>query len=206
MWALESATQIEKGSYYALITAKVFTIFMFEGVIHHLGETLSPSWSERIGKKPVAARESLPDRHKTVRRLLGRSNDASDFQSIQTLVQRLTDFRDSLAHPKVVRETFKRTVKSPDEAKMELGLTFDASEVPGDFKRLEAYSLELVDTAAALLETTDWDEGRAKYPHLQDLEFEAGQLRCVLHISASYSGSSRILAHTPSQGQVNNEK
>ena len=38
--AILSAEAEPVGSYWPLISAKVFTAFMFEGVIHHLGVTL----------------------------------------------------------------------------------------------------------------------------------------------------------------------
>jgi hypothetical protein len=43
--AIQRASDEEKGSFWELVTAKVFTAFMFEGVVHHLGEKLSPEWN-----------------------------------------------------------------------------------------------------------------------------------------------------------------
>ena len=45
-WAMKSVATTPNGSYYALITAKVFTAFMFEGTVDRLGETLCPTWNQ----------------------------------------------------------------------------------------------------------------------------------------------------------------
>jgi len=44
--ALEHAKLRTEGSLYPLITARVFTAFAVEGVIHHLGQTLCTTWDK----------------------------------------------------------------------------------------------------------------------------------------------------------------
>ena len=46
-WALRSAASVSNGSDYAAITEKIFTAFMFGGVVHHFGETLCSSANNR---------------------------------------------------------------------------------------------------------------------------------------------------------------
>jgi hypothetical protein len=206
-WAIESAAENPNGSYYALITARVFTAFIFEGVINHLGETLCPTWNElrsrevrcwiarcraflrrAVGcmedKKPPLAREPLAEKHKIIRRLLKLDNGGREYQEIQPSVHRAFKFRDGFAHPKLLQETVEDSVQSPDFAPMPAiawESEIDASLIESDYKQLETYCTSLLHAAADLLEST---ASRKEYPHLADLEFEAAQLRRFLHSSS----------------------
>ena len=208
-WAIESAAGKPTGSYYALITGKVFTAFLFEGVVNHLGETLCPTWNEfrsrevhgwiarcrdflcrvlgcKENKKCPLSREPLAEKHRTVRRLLHRKNDGREWQEIQSTVNRVFRFRDSFAHPKVFQETIEDAVQSPDLAAIppiKWESEIDVLRIEGDYRQVERYCIDLLDAAADLLERAD---GREKYPHLADPAFEAVQLRGFLH-SASIS-------------------
>lgn len=104
-WATKSAATISNGSYYALITAKVFTAFMFEGTVDRLGEILCSTWNQR-GPRPSheLARQPLAERHKAVRGFLQMDNSGREYQDLSLLVDRLLIFRDSFAHPKACQE------------------------------------------------------------------------------------------------------
>ena len=214
-WAIESAAGNPTGSYYALVTAKTFTAFMFEGVINHLGETLCPTWNElrsrevrgRIArcraflrrvvgrseeKKPPLAREPLRDRHKTIRGFLGRDNSGKEYQEIQPAVKRTFRSRDGFAHPKLFQKTIEDSVQSPDFAAIPAiawESEIDASRIESDYKQMETYCFDLLDTAADLLESPD---SREKYPHLADLELAAAQLRRFLHSSSTSTWTCRL--------------
>jgi hypothetical protein len=196
-WALRSAATTPTGSYYPLITAKIFTAFMFEGAIDYLGETLCPTWntsSSRPNRAP--AWQPLAERHKAVRRLLNLDNGNREYDDIRAIVDRLFRFRDSFAHPKVLEQTIQDSVPNAMAAAPEIAweAEVDATLVQSDFDTLEAYSVGLLDTAADCLESVlerGWDEWQQKYPHLTDLHLEAAYLRGILHspsyFSADYS-------------------
>src|SRR5579872_3095941 len=138
-WAIDSSARNPTGSYYALVTANVFTAFMFEGVINHLGEKLCSTWNElrirevrgwiarcrlllrrafgcKEDKKTPLAREPLAEKHKAVRCLLKLDNGGKEYQEIRRAVNRIFRFRDSFAHPKILRQTIEDSVQSPDLA------------------------------------------------------------------------------------------
>jgi hypothetical protein len=142
-WALRSAATTPTGSYYPLITAKIFTAFMFEGAIDYLGETLCPTWntsSSRPNRAP--AWQSLAERHKAVRRLLNLDNGNREYDDIRAIVDRLFRFRDSFAHPKVLEQTIQDSVPNAMAAAPEIAweAEVDATLVQSDFNTLEAYS------------------------------------------------------------------
>lgn len=113
-WAIKSAAASPVGSHYVLITAKVFTAFMFEGVVDRVVERLCSIWNSPPEKKGRTAlsHQSLGERHKTVRDFLGLDNGGSQYQEIRLLVGGLLTFRDSFAHPKLCRETVQDRVQS----------------------------------------------------------------------------------------------
>jgi hypothetical protein len=192
-WAMRSAASVQTGSYYALITARVFTAFMFEGVVDHLGEKLCSTWKQPNQRRNVAlARQPLAERHKAVRRFLQLDNGIKQYQDISRIVDRLLTFRDSFAHPKVCRELIQDAVQSDLEAIP--GIAWEpevdanaATVVERDYQELERYSIELLDIAAACLEQTlreGWIVWQQKYPHLANLDLEAAYLRGFLHSSS----------------------
>jgi hypothetical protein len=194
-WAMRSASNNPNGSYYALITAKVFTAFMFEGVVDHLGEILCSTWSEpgpgpnNQGQRTRLARQPLVERHKAVRRLLQLDNGSRQYQDIHGLVGRVLSFRDSFAHPKGIQETVWDSVQSDLSAIPDIAweTEVDAAKIENDLQELENYSMSLLDSAAASLDDTlakGWDVWQQRYPHLTDLHLEAACLRGFLHSSS----------------------
>jgi hypothetical protein len=193
-WAIKSAPSASSPaeSDYALITAKVFTAFMVEGTVDHVGERLCSTWN-LLPEKKALARQSLEERHKTVRGFLGLDNSGGEYQEIRLLIGRLIAFRDSFAHPKLHRETVQDRVPSELDAIPEIAWEKDrdAAKIEADFRALEKYSQSLLDSAAACLERALADVSdlaRQAYPHLQNLDLEAAQLRNFLH-SPSWSFS-----------------
>src|ERR1700682_2106861 len=156
-WAMKSAASIPIGSYYALITAKIFTAFMFEGVVDHLGEILSSTWKQPDpGRNNALARRPLAERHKAVRRFLQLDMDGRQYFDISILVERRLTFRDSCAHPKVCQQIIQDSVQSDLAAIPRIAWEpeIDAAKIEGDYRELERYSISLLDTAAARLEKT----------------------------------------------------
>jgi hypothetical protein len=193
-WALRVAAATPSGSYYPLITAKVFTAFMFEGAIDYLGGTLCPNWNASSSVPSRApARQPLDDRHKAVRRLLDLDNGTKEYADIRALTGRIFRFRDSFAHPKVLEKTIQDSVSNELAAAPDIAweAEVDATLIQSDFDTIEAYSVGLLDTAADCLESVlerGWDEWQQKYPHLTDLHLEAAYLRGILH-SPSHSSA-----------------
>jgi hypothetical protein len=198
--AIQRASYEERGSFWELVTAKVFTAFMFEGVIHHLGEKLEPQWNsprERgVSQKPrpALARKPLDVRHRAVRSLLSLDNEGPEYEDIRCLVSRLIEFRDCFAHPKEHRAEIADEVSSEFDAMPEIAWQPDVrfDTVNGDFDRIETYCGELLKTASDLLKRTyeGWTVWQQKYPHLRDLKLEAacfsGFLYCTAHSTFSY--------------------
>ena len=191
-WALKSAADTPNGSYFALIAAKVFTAFMFEGIIHHLGEKLCPNWNDPIvgpdnkNPRPALARQPLAERHKAVRRLLGLVNSDRQYQEIQSLAARLTLFRDCFAHPKEHHVIINDYVQSELESMPDIAweAEINAQQIEGDYQEPETYCLRLLDAAASLLESTDadgWSVWQQRFPHLSNLKLEAAYLKGFLH-------------------------
>jgi hypothetical protein len=191
-WAIKSAVS-SPANKYALITAKVFTAFMVEGTVDLVGERLCSTWkSLPENGRTALARQPLEDRHKKVRGLLGLDNSGCEYREIRLLVGPLITFRDSFAHPKLHRETTQDRVPSGVEAIPEIPWEkHDAAKIEADFQALEKYSQSLLDSAAACLERALADVSdlaRQAYPHLQNLNLEAAQLRDLLR-SESWSFS-----------------
>jgi hypothetical protein len=182
---MKSAAKIPTGQYYALITAKVFTAFMFEGVIHHLGEKLCSTWNQ--GPKPLAFRD-LSKRHKAIHCFLQLDNSGAEYQHIGPLVSRLVEFRDSFAHPKVCQQVIEDSVQSELAAIPDIAweAEVDASNIEREYQELENYCRELLETAATRLEDTDkrgYPAWLAAYPHLVkpfNPPLEAAYLRAFL--------------------------
>ena len=200
--AIQRASDEEKGSFWELVTARVFTAFMFEGVVHHIGGKLSPTWDAQrergAGQKarPALAREPLDVRHKAVRSLLDLDNGGSEYEDIRCLVKRLIKFSDSFAHPKEHHAAIADEVPSEFDAMPEIAwqpeVRFDTAS--GDFYRIEAYCDELLKTASDLRRRTydeEWTVWQQKYPHLRDLKLEAalfrGFLYCTGHSTFNYT-------------------
>ena len=192
-WAIESAASNPAGSYYALITAKVFTAFMFEGVVDHLGEILCSTWNNPRPRtnnrcpKSALSHGKLVEKHKTVRCLLQLANSSSEYQDIQLLVDRLLRFRHSFAHPKAHQQTIQDCVQSNLAAIPGIAweTEIDTAKIKDDYQKLETYSRSLLDKAAACLENTleqGLDFWQQKYPHLGDLHREAVFLKGFLDL------------------------
>jgi len=191
-WAITTAAIEPNGSFYALLTARVFTAFMFEGVVHHLGETLCPVWgkprprSDGQRERPPLERQSVEERHKVVRRLLRMHNGGTEYQAIRMVVGRIVLFRDRFAHPKAHQQTVKDYVESelarlPD---IDWEAEITMAQVESDYQQVEEYCTMLLNVAADLLEeayTSGWDVWRQRYPHLPYLRSHAGYLRVFLH-------------------------
>ena len=190
---MKSAANIPNGSYYALITAKVFTAFMFEGVVNHLGEKLCSTWNKSDpSPKKALARQPLTERHKKVRRFLQLDNSGRQYEDISVLVDRLLKFRDSFAHPKICQQIIQDSVRTEFAAipSIEWETEIEAAKIECDYQEIEKYAIYLLDTAAACLENTfaqGWDAWQQAYPHLGDLRLEAAYLRGFLHSPAHSS-------------------
>jgi hypothetical protein len=195
-WAIRSVAQNPIGSYHALITAKVFTAFMFEGVINHLGERLCPTWNDprparASGKcRPSLSREPVDQKHKSVRQFLDLDNSGGQYQCIRPIVGRLFRFRDCFAHPKALQDSKEDRVESDLTPIPSIGWENDivAPQVARDYEEIETYCISMLDTAAARLESTyqsGWDVAQEKYPHLANLKLEAACLKGFLHSSSN---------------------
>ncbi len=173
----------------ALVVGRVFTAFMFEGVIGELGAVLCPTWNEALGDRRPLARMSLACRHKWVRSVLELENGDVEYDRLRLVLQRLFKFRDNFAHPKKHGQTIEVVADSAEEvATMLIAWEPDLNprEVSADYQTIEAYCLDLLSRAAGLLERySKWDmseERMKRFPHLsdRDLELEA-DLNAFLH-------------------------
>lgn len=174
--AVEWALAQEHKSQSASITAKMFTAFMFEGVVHRIGQVLDHDWE--TGEHPPA-RRPLEERHRSIRKLVGLANGGQDYQAIQTTVAGLIRFRDHFAHPKLLQNT--RTVSEKDVQTnqpifWEQDLSFTVVEQ--GFGQVLAYCQLLLDTAATLLESVD--PASSAFQHIDLLEKTASELRAFL--------------------------
>jgi hypothetical protein len=182
-WAIRQAAKKEIGSYYALVTARVFTAFMFEGVIHRLGETLCHTWNEGQPESCPMARRGLNERHKAVRRMLEMNNSGSEYREIRPALDRLFSFRDTLAHPKVRHERLDDVIR-PSKSESEI----DGEAIPLEFSCLENYCIALVDRAAAVVKDTlglGLDVFEQRFPHLKNPKLATAELAGLLHCPRS---------------------
>jgi hypothetical protein len=166
-WALKSAAATSIGGYYAVLTAKVFTAFMFEGVIHHLGQILCSTWD---GRKPIK------ERHKAVRSILKLDNGGEEYQAIKPVIDRIFAFRDLFAHPKEHRQTIEAGQRSELEKTLSSELPeVDLAEAKRDYKKVFDYCEGLLDAAADLVRKSDHGSERAR--------LEADLLRNLLRVT-----------------------
>lgn len=197
-WAVQSAIANPESCEYALITSKVFSAFMFDGVVECLGEKLCSTWKESrpapMGRRPRPAlsHEPLRVRHRAVRGLLKMNSGDREFQEVRPLVEGFVRFRDSFAHPKTYRETIQDRVRSEcapiPRIQWETGL--EPNTVEKDLWQLESYSIGLLDRGATLLEAALAKGLYSQiYPHLDNIRNEAVYLRAFLH------GTSHAISH-----------
>jgi hypothetical protein len=179
-WALQVHNSSPSGDRSALIVASVFTAFMAEGVIHCIGQASYQDWE----KRQAIARLPWQERHKKVRHWLGLSNSTKDYQSIRSVLEAAFDFRNQLAHPKLltsceIGEENTHMLTPIPATHWERHLL----EVQATYEVVKEYCQSLLDAAAAKLKEAlqEHDLGRSKYPHLKNIEFESALLRGLLH-------------------------
>jgi len=189
---VEAAVETPIGSSDKLIIARVFTTFMFEGTIHHLGETLCPTWNDQRQRARPFAYEPVVDRHKRVRRLLRLDNSGNEYKRIEAIINDLIDFRDSFAHPKVIEEATHYDGPPPEITKLPVvgwEGEVQVEKMRGDYDQVEAYCISLLDCAADILANDlasgGWTLVLERYPHLKQFNLTVAQLRGFLHVSRS---------------------
>lgn len=201
MWAIKSAETTVENSDYALITARVFTAFMVEGVIQHIGAQTYRDWKKdrktsRGSKKPSLERSGFVDQHKFIRKRIGLTNSSQDYREAQDLFERLMNFRDQFAHPKLINHPpIKESVSSRDERLPDIAWENDVKLdiVKPGFKTAENYCISLLKDSAQFLES-EHRKGQVycleHYPHHHDLEHSAVSLRLFLdRLSSSMSST-----------------
>ena len=157
-WALSHA-QDSPGlnQKYALITANVFTAFMVEGTLSHIGALLFHDWYKPKKNKEAAEDTSLTAKHGKIRSII-HLNDYP-LEETKKIIKELKEFRDSFAHPKVRSENFSETYNPESlnsiplvgwEKQLDLEIRMSV------FERLENYCEQLCHKAADFLES---------YPH-----------------------------------------
>lgn len=190
-WALESA-DVSRSRRYALISARMFTTFMVEGTIHHLGEKLCATWNQKRGKRRAISFAPLVERHRIVRRMLELPDDSGEHGQIEAMLVRLVTFRDEFAHPKkliCVTELCASAVEELQYPRFSIEDEINSHQVRTDYDRFESYCKQLLRIGGNLLENAPADA----FPHLADREYEAVNLRALLSFSRFDSGNTKHL-------------
>lgn len=177
-WAIEFAEGQGFGEVYAKITAKLFTAFMFEGVIHTVGEALISDWCvSENGQRPIE-RQPLAEKHKLVRRKLGFDNGTAEYQQKRNVIERLIGFRDTFAHPKII-ESYLTVDYVSDLSESLPPIAWEAEisnlvEIKSDYELLVRYCRTLCETCSTKLTTeyNNYTEFRSTYPHIADSEVQ----------------------------------
>ena len=149
-WQLTMAKK-ERESFYPLITARVFTAMMFEGVISYIGEIVISDWEDEPETGRPKSHRNIGERHKMVRRAIKLSNDGEDYREISDIIHAVFKFRDRVAHPKVhtdtVTQSFAEKNLNPIPS-IEWEKDIDEDKISTDFDLIEEYSHQLCEHAA----------------------------------------------------------
>lgn len=166
VWHIKAAQEFEE-SFYPRMAARLFSIFMMEGVINALGQILYESWPEKKEK------EGLLEKHRMVRVKLGLTNTSKDYNQIFSTIKALIDFRNELAHPKIASVT----KEIPSAALNRIGLPaithweemMERHTEENEFKQIEEYLRELLKVAQIWIEKNVPYEKRSHFPDVRGL-------------------------------------
>lgn len=190
-WSLKIADQ-EQEAFYPLITARIFTAMMFEGVISFIGETVIPDWNISPENGRAKSHESIGKKHKMARLAINLSNDRNDYREKADKIDELFKFRDSLVHPQVIKETALRSLDEstfaglPSIPNIAWEQEVDKDLIERDFKLVEEYSHELCDAAANYLNSLSLEDYNATYPNNEmTANYYATNIRLLLVSSGS---------------------
>lgn len=189
---------------HAAAIVKVFTAFMFEGV---LGELDKIFFNSTTGRTKAGVSKALT-RNTKIRQELGLDCCGVEHKKIRVYLKALFKFRDTFAHPNVRLEPYvdNEPLESPAPMPEWIREALE-SDPQKEFQDIFEYSLKLIDASAKLLENLysysspdEYVNSReniaSKYPHLKskDLGYIASQLKGLLHNPTRTKGTIKKLA------------
>lgn len=174
-----------------LITCRVFTAFMVEGVVAFIGSELDTNWSSPNRRNKSPEEESLAFKNNVVRKLIGLSIGDQDHQESSLLCKELKGFRDVFVHPKQIKAPSRIITMetAPTEGLFEWSkhswealLEIDSTRSVLD--RSESYCRKLLDTAIS-----DVEINPSKYPHIIENSDTLTGLATLMDISKRGHGA-----------------
>lgn len=166
LWHINAATR-EQESFYPRMAARLFIIFRAEGIINELGRILDENW------KKTERNKKLLDKHIFVCSTIGLSTCGEQFVSAHKLIEKLNDFRNELAHPKLV--PFDEEISSTTLDRLSLPPTMHWQKMmeehteEAEYRQLEDYLWNLLKTAQNWLEKNAPYERRRHFPDVRGL-------------------------------------